>query len=341
MKNNKVGIYTIQSFNYGNRLQNYALQEILRKQGYQVFSILNSADASSIKTQIKGIIKRHFSQDRRSNFYRFNKMIEYSSHYIGENSISIDSEFYYAIIAGSDQIWNTNFNFVTKNAFLPFKHPRKISYAASFGTDGITLDNNAIKCIEDFKRLSVREEAGKKIIESYTKKHAEVVVDPTLLLTDNEWRKVSKKPKKAKEGYILTYFLSPKCFEAQKTLERIKGDSEVYELLDPNDSVAGSAGPAEFLWLFDHADMILTDSFHACVFSFLFNKPFNVYDRNWKEGNMNSRLETFLSKFHLERKYANSRLENNIWEHEYSEGYAILEEERNNAIDFLKKALVE
>lgn len=87
--------------------------------------------------------------------------------------------------------------------------------------------------------------------------------------------------------------------------------------------------------------MILTDSFHACVFSFLFNKPFNVYDRNWKEGNMNSRLETFLSKFHLERKYANSRLENNIWEHEYSEGYAILEEERNNAIDFLKKALVE
>lgn len=104
-------------------------------------------------------------------------------------------------------------------------------------------------------------------------------------------------------------------------------------------SIEETAGPSEFLWLFDHADLILTDSFHACVFSFLFNKPFVVYDRNWNERNMNSRLETLLSKFSLERKYANSGIENDIWEHDYEEGYKQLEIEREKAIGFLKKAL--
>ena len=172
-----------------------------------------------------------------------------------------------------------------------------------------------------------------------TGRDATVLVDPTMLLTKDEWRKVSKKPRGAKEGYILTYFLSPKCDEAKTKLEEIKEDKEVYELLNPNDKIAGTAGPSEFLWLFEHADLILTDSFHACVFSFLFNKPFIVYDRNWNEGNMNSRLETLLSKFSLERKYANSGLPNDIWEHDYTEGYKQLEIERKKAIDFLKKAL--
>lgn len=72
MKNKKVGIYTIQSFNYGNRLQNYALQEILKKQGYDVLSISNSAVELSIKSKIKGFIKRYLFSDQRSNFYRFN-----------------------------------------------------------------------------------------------------------------------------------------------------------------------------------------------------------------------------------------------------------------------------
>ena len=144
-----------------------------------------------------------------------------------------------------------------------------------------------------------------------------------------------------KESYILTYFLSPKCEEAIKQLEEIQDNRCVYELLNPKDAVAGSAGPSEFIWLFDHADLILTDSFHACVFSFLFNKPFLVYDRNWTECSMNSRLDTLLKKFHLERKYASSGLGNNIWEHNYEEGYKQLEKERLKAITFLKNALEE
>ena len=64
-----------------------------------------------------------------------------------------------------------------------------------------------------------------------------------------------------------------------------------------------------------------------------------MYNRNWDDGNMNSRLETLLHKFHLERKYANSGLQNDIWEHDYEEGYKQLELEREKAMNFLKEAL--
>lgn len=347
----KIGIYTLQDRNFGNRLQNYATQIILQKQGYNVVSFSNSKLSNKILREIcrndfvyylfltlKRKIRSVIKQDSGNQFNNFNKNISFTSDYIGKSDFKV-GKGYYSIIAGSDQVWNTTFDWLSFNSFLPFRHSRKISFSASFGVDSVPYDQQIVDCLNDFKALSVREEAGAKIIKDLTGRDATVLVDPTMLLTKDEWRKVSKKPRGAKEGYILTYFLSPKCDEAITKLEEIREDKEVYELLNPNDKVAGTAGPSEFLWLFEHADLILTDSFHACVFSFLFNKPFIVYDRNWNEGNMNSRLETLLSKFSLERKYANSGLPNDIWEHDYTEGYKQLEIERNKAIDFLKKAL--
>ena len=356
----KIAIYTLQEHNYGNRLQNYATQEVLKKEGYKAVSLNLCSPGENHKRliqrhpllkyfsvfmpiiiKIETLYRVYIKRDKTGNFKRFNKSIQYalSTEYIGRETLYILGGKYYAILAGSDQIWNTSFPTCTINSFFPFRHDRKISLSASFGVDSIPYDQSVIDCLNDFKALSVREEAGAKIIKELTGRDAMVLVDPTMLLTQEEWRKVSKKPKGAKEGYILTYFLSPKCDEAQAKLEEVREDKEVYELLNPNDKVAGTAGPSEFLWLFDHADLILTDSFHACVFSFLFNKPFIVYDRNWSRGNMNSRLETLLSKFYLERKYANSGLPNDIWEHDYTEGYKQLEIERKKSIDFLKKAL--
>lgn len=334
MRNEIVAIKTIQTFNYGNRLQNFAVQEIIRKSGFNVETI-SSEENLSLANRMKWWIKRTLFSDKRANFHRFNKRIAFSKSIFNTNQITNC----YAIVVGSDQVWNTTFKVVDDTFFLPYVHPRKISFSASFGVDSIPYDQKTVDFLNDFKALSVREEAGAKIIKDLTGRDATVLVDPTMLLTQEEWRKVSKKPRGAKEGYILTYFLSPKCDEAKTKLEDVREDKEVYELLNPNDKVAGTAGPSEFLWLFEHADLILTDSFHACVFSFLFNKPFIVYDRNWNEGNMNSRLETLLSKFSLKRKYANSGLPNDIWEHDYTEGYKQLEIERKKAINFLKKAL--
>ena len=348
---NKVGIYTIQSLNYGNRLQNYAVQEYIKLIGFHPVSFRTKKinRPRVIYNKIKWVIRNSIKKDKFSNFCKFDSNIELSDLFIAKEEFSdnIRSNFD-ALIVGSDQVWNTTFDFVSVNSFLPFPHPNKIAFSASFGVDSIPYDQKIVDCLKDFKALSVREEAGAKIIKELTGREATVLVDPTMLLTVDEWRKVEKKPsgikeskktEKPKEGYILTYFLSPKCEEAKKRLEEIKGNRKVYELLNPEDAVAGKAGPSEFLWLFDHADLIITDSFHACVFSFLFDKPFIVYDRTDDVVCMNSRLETLLSKFHLERKYANSGLQNDIWEHDYEEGYKQLELEREKAMNFLKEAL--
>lgn len=356
----KVALYTIQSINYGNRLQNYASQQVLKSIGYDVYTLRNNPKNSEIEfviklhpvlkfarpilpviRQIKISIFGLLRIDKDNNYRLFDKKIKFSSDYIGKNGFSNGLKNYDVIIAGSDQIWNTQFEFVSENSFFPFEHPCKVAFSSSFGIDEI--DDNMIiaECLKDFKALSVREESGAKIIKKLTGREAEVLIDPTMLLSVEEWRALSKKPKRfIDKPYILTYFLSPKCEKADEQLDRLKTNNmNVYELFDENSVVTRCAGPAEFLYLVDHAAIVLTDSFHASVFSFLFNKPFVVYDRNKEGAKMNSRLNTLLKKFHLERKYANSKFENDLWEHDYSEGYMQLVIERNKAFEFLRTEL--
>ncbi|RHV70458.1 MULTISPECIES: polysaccharide pyruvyl transferase family protein [Clostridia] len=356
----KIALYTIQSINYGNRLQNYATQEILKSMGYDVYTLRNNPKNSEIAViiklhpfmklvkpilplvwKIKVIIWGFMKIDKDNNYRLFNKKIKFSADYIGENGVSDDLGKYDVIIAGSDQIWNTEFEFVTENSFFPFEHPCKVSFSSSFGIDEIKDDKKIVECLKKFKALSVREEAGAKIIKKLTGRDAEVLIDPTLLLSEKKWRMISKKPKGHVDmPFILTYFLSPKCKEANEQLSRLaESGMNIYELFDEKNVVTRCVGPAEFIYLIDHASIILTDSFHACVFSFLFDKPFIVYNRNRGGNTMNSRLSTLLKKFKIERKYVMSELDNDIWEHDYTEGYEQLEIEKAKALNFLKSAL--
>lgn len=339
MKN--IGIFTIQSLNYGNRLQNYATQVVVRRLGYTPITFRDTRKISIFMRKIKDYFRNIIKRDRYANFCKFDQLITYGDDFINSDQMHVNPGTYFAILAGSDQIWNTKFKeLITVNYFLPFEYKRKIAWAASFGVEKIEYNEEICACLDDFHAMSVREDSGSKIINDLIGKEAVVLVDPTMLLRAEEWSMVSARPKKLnEEGYILTYFLSPKCEAAKTQLSRLSCAYKVLEILNDEDPICKNAGPSEFLWLFEHADLILTDSFHACVFSFLFNKPFIVYDRNWSEGNMNSRLETLLVKFHLERKYQGSGLENDIWEHDYEEGYKQLDIEREKAMSFLKKAL--
>lgn len=341
--------------NYGNRLQNLAVQTVLEKRGFDTVTYSFEKNDYGLKWKIKYILQilsgyrlsknNTYWKEMPPKVFSFNK---FNKEYIRTERIDdIDDinkrDFY---VVGSDQTWNAawyeNNEFKKIMYLLTFAEPKKrVCFAPSFGVDSLPekLKPWFQKELAKFPDLSVREEAGAKIIKELTGRNATVMVDPTMLLTSDEWKKFEKKPRKAKEGYILTYFLSPKCNEAKEQLDVIKEDREVYELLNSEDDVTRASDPCEFLWLFDHADLVLTDSFHACIFSFLFNKPFFVYDRNWNDGNMNSRLETLLKKFYLERKYANSGIENDLWEHDYTEGYQQLKLERQKANDFLNKAL--
>lgn len=354
--NSKALIITINNmnYNYGNRLQNYAIVRILEKLNIKSRTLCFERnryikEILLIKRFIHKLTNYRLSGNKEYWKYLVEKDIKFNDfdrkyirmHYTSR-LYKVPKKFDYYLV-GSDQVWNPLwFNDKRKEYYLlSFAEPEKgIAFCASFGIDYIPSEweNWFRDNLSNFRALSVREESGAGIIKELTGRTAEVLIDPTMLLTDKEWESIAKKPKGlCDEPYVLTYFLSPPCDAAKELKKELSSSIRVHSLCDYNDEVCRTAGLEEFIYLFSKASLILTDSFHACVFSFLFNKPFIVFDREI-EISMNSRLETFLNKFGLERKYYGSDMENDIWEHDYLTAYDRLDKERERAIKFLRNS---
>lgn len=347
----KAAIITIcDNYNYGNRLQNYALHKVLINLGIKNDTIwdekennLNGKKKLLLK-YILSLIKPKFKKNISFNIFTRKNI---SNKYVNLNKLDEINKEYDYFIVGSDQIWNYNFGHANEKDFLRFaNYNQTISYAPSFGVSNI--DNEWKEKIYDgvnhIKHLSVREQQGAKMIKKLTNRDAQVVLDPTLLLSKEEWCKVQQKPKKMiSQKYILTYFLGEISLQLNKEMNKIKEESnlEIINLNKIEDKYFYYCGPSEFLYLFNHAELILTDSFHACVFSMIFNKPFYVFDRNTKGmKSMNSRLDTLLSTFKQEQRKINS-LEGieDVFACDYKESYEILKVKQNESLNFLKNAL--
>ena len=116
---------------------------------------------------------------------------------------------------------------------------------------------------------------------------------------------------------------------------------ELVELMDKNSPYYNN-GPSEFLYLIKHAAMVCTDSFHGSVFSFLYERPFVIFDRAGNGENMSSRLETLCSKFGLEYCMARGdEIPELSMTPDYSEGFAVLETERKRSNDYFKMVFEE
>lgn len=350
-----IGIITIDDItNYGNRLQNYALQEYLKKKYCNVRTIkISKSEKNLIVEKIKRVaidiiklVSPKKKYKKYNNFRYFNKKIKYSR-IIKEYNLSSLNKNYDFFIVGSDQVWNPYFG-LQDISLLTFvnDNDKKIAFSASFGVNELPDEkkNRMGKYINDFKKISVREEAGKKILEPLTKRNdIEVLVDPTMLLASAEWDKVSKKPKHLKsKKYVLNYFLGELSSERKKEIEDFakRNDCDIINLLDEKDSLYES-GPAEFLYLEKNAFLICTDSFHSSVFAIIYDRPFVVFDRE-QEGiaSMNSRIDTLISKLNLKnRRYNETNITNENLKHDYSEAYKILEEERKKSRIFIDEIL--
>lgn len=342
----KIAIYTIVSRNIGNRLQNYAVQKVLSNFGYRTETIRKRP--YSLKMHIKHSIRSIVKKDQFTNYFLFNRKIKWSRMYVNKDNISlnINSKYDYFVI-GSDQVWNPEFDFSSRNDYLPFITDKPIvAYAASFGVDHIEENQETIASdLKRMKSISVREKSGAKIVKELSGRDATVVVDPTLMLNAEEWMKLSKAPKKVdcNKPYILTYFLGGRSQKVNEECEKIAKENGLllYHLMEKESQELYSVGPSEFIYLIAHAQLILTDSFHASVFSFLFQKPFLVYTREDYGDSMMSRINTLFESFKLQRKFVNSGIANDLFECDYSDGYKQLEEEREKTRDYLIKALSE
>lgn len=352
----KVGILTINDYsNYGNRLQNYAVQEVIMNYKYKVETIQNKKGHYNknykvlLKNSIKNFIKKYsfkFEHIRDVKFLKFNKNINMSSIKIDSKHIdeSLSKKFDY-FITGSDQVWNPKFDRLSDIDLLEFADDnQKISFSASFGINELPNEykEKTEKALKSFKAISVREDVGKKIVEELTGRNdIEVLIDPTMLLSAEEWDKVSKKPKKLKlKKYILNYFLGELPKEWKREINRIaeENNCKIINILDKNDPFYAT-GPSEFLYLEKNAFLICTDSFHSSVFSIIYDTPFIVFDRKQKDvESMNSRIDTLLSKFNLTNRRFDGKIDSELLSCDYTEAKKILKKEQKKSIEFLENA---
>lgn len=327
----KVSIITLNGYsNYGNRLQLFALSDVVSSLGCDVSVVW----PQKVSKMIKGLIKR--SPIFRSFFKKEYKLWHFTKKYVVNN----DDKNEEYVIVGSDQVWNPEY--IAKNSYLvPKDKKNKISYAASMGVDDLQLDQKRFfsNLISDFIAISVREQSAKKILQPLTNKEIEVVLDPTLLISKRQYESIEEKPEKLpdNEKYILCYILGNRDHEEKiEKFAKEKGYKTIY-FSDKRDS---NYGVEEFLYLIHHAELICTDSFHACVFSFIFERPFVAFRRTGEANYMYTRLQNLIDTFKLKnREFNGKEITKENLEVDYTEAKKILKKEQKKSLDFLKRAL--
>lgn len=363
----KIGIITLNGYrNYGNKLQNFALQKFLESLSCNINAetIWYTKDNYILNTKMlntknirRFIFNRHeYRKYINNNIYLHDVIREYNIKKFSDKYIKTVYDYevkkdlnerYDYFIAGSDQIWNYWYRNLDVE-FLQFADKNKrISYAASFGVSEVIskYKKTIADGLKNMNFISVRENVGAKIIKDLTGKDVPVLIDPTLLISKNEWEKIKERPVWYKdEKYILTFFLGNMPEKVREYLINLsnKYKFKIVNLMDKENIDYYCSHPSEFLYLIDNATLIFTDSFHATVFSILMKKPFVVSAKDASGMNMDSRIDTLLSMFKLESRKISK--DNNYeitdpMEIEYPDVEAILDRERQRSKEFLCKAL--
>lgn len=362
-------------YNYGGYLQCYALMETLRQLGHKVYYLQRENGKQSTPKRIINILKsicEHvgfgsivyiFEQQTNSGlFYKTKYFREFTRKYIKTISPVLRStksvQAYckkhniQAYITGSDQIWRGSYSRSVNDAFLGFapKNAIKIAYAPSFGSDIWEFTKEQTDFIENqlntFKAISVREKDGIKLLEKNIKLNITpiVVLDPTLLLPKEHYLNIAKQVPYRKG--VLTYILNNNEKKAHIISEFCKKRNlQSYSVINPktnSNTIKGAQGYPIEDWIagFRDTNFVMTDSFHATVFSLIFNKPFWVFEN---ETRGNSRLKNILKLFECDDRFISAQEDlNNIdWERpiNWNRINHIKDLLTKKSLDFLKDAL--
>lgn len=301
----KIDIITLhRAENYGSVLQTLALQKKLESIGHQV-QIL---DYHPERYTNKGKLKRLKKQSKRlenpilllaakliiypsylRKNYIFNQFIKrylkLSPYSFATNEEAKNINDADAYCTGSDQVWNSHWNeCVEKALYLDFAPKNKLifSYAASIGLSSLPKNEVEItqKLLDKYEYLSVREDTGVKILHSLGRKDAVQSLDPTLLLNKEEWE-IYTSNKYEGNQYILTYNLHHDAqidkyamALSQKYSIPIWNISYNWHDIIRKGHLCWCPSVENFLGLIKHARFVIADSFHATVFSIIFERPF-------------------------------------------------------------------
>ncbi len=305
----RVGIVTvIDNLNYGNRLQNYAVDSIYKRLGAQPITLIN--DTIPLATRAKRFVKNLLGRPeelpcpekdpRYPLFESFNKPIEVL-HVNNWRNLAENFDFF---STGSDQIWNPFYSLDLRWPFLEFaRREQRVALCPSMGISSIPdkYFRKYSQGVLGFNKLSIREYAGKAVLDELGCAKSVVLADPTVMVEPKEWMRISSGSVTPDEPYIFVYALGEAHEEQQSYIEKLAQGRRVVSLSDHNNETGVLAGPAEFISLIAHADAVVTDSFHGSVFSMLLDTPLTIVERHGRGADLNSRIDTFVEKFGLEQ----------------------------------------
>lgn len=360
--------------NYGSALQAYALAYAIKREGFdcEYLNYTPVPSANGVKNRIKGILKSilvrvgyleepkseysfwrtpEFQQQRQLFSAFHDKMIPFSSRKYDSTCISQANHFYDMFIVGSDQTWSP---YVTKQLyninFLDFVEFGKLkgSYAPSFGTCYLTEDykeklKEKIAC---FHYLSCREKHNADELTKYFKRNVEYVLDPTLLVSSEEWKQISS-PISIPKRYILCYILGTKqCIsDFAEHLGKEQGVPVYYIVTRPEyrnkKNALKDVSPEQFITLVSNAECMITDSFHGSLFSITFKCQFYAFTkRSPHEGAIdNDRIGDFLEVLGLSERLKNDNDFSINSDIDYNHVSEVLSSLRSTSIGYLQKLL--
>lgn len=292
----RIGILTHHYINnYGAFLQAYSLQETLKmlypndeiiiinytKKWHYFINTFGWFRFNFKKEKISGWVKKI----KNPSMFKKSRKQELNLSKKCHNSKDINKLNCDLIIVGSDEVWN----YEDKKSFFKEKFgyglkSKLVAYAPSVGKSKYNSsfkNQNIIKNIINFKNISSRDESTDDFIKHITKKDAIRVLDPTLLIcfpTKNVFKESSEK-------YILFYY----CDDISSFLMnqiKIFSEKNGYKLISAGESNKYcsneyiNVNPFEWVELFKNASYIFTGTFHGCVFSLKFHKPFSAFLTN-------------------------------------------------------------
>jgi hypothetical protein len=253
------------------------------------------------------------------DLYKQKKLIPLFHEYVGYQALHEGSKNYSAVVVGSDQVW-TPMSLPNKYFNLLFVDDsvRKVAYASSFGVSVIPdFQKKATgRYLDRFYKIGVREQRGKEIVDELSHQKAQVVADPTMLLTREEWAaEIADARPHEKEPYIFCYFLGTNQ-EARKAANELKAktgykvitirhmDEYVAEDESFGDEAPYFVDPNDFVKYISEAAYVCTDSFHCSVFSILFHRQFMTFYRfaQTSKTGRNSRIDSLFNVLGISRE---------------------------------------
>lgn len=375
----RIGILTLPLHtNYGGILQAYALQTVLERMGHEVvvFDTPNNAFLPPLwKLPLsfsKRIVLKFLGKTNRVFVERYNNKVRsvitqhiqpFVDTYIHRKVIrsfkDLKQEDYDAIIVGSDQVWRVVYfpdlwlGQQIENAYLDFAknwNIKRIAYAASFGTENWEYDEEQTKkcknLLRKFDAVSTREVDGVKLCKAKFEVDAHHVLDPTMLLSMDDYMALFQKANTPKsEGTLLNYVLD-ETEEIDCLINKVATDKHLVPFAvnnpfeyDDSKPLQQRIKPSVETWLrgFSDAKFVMTDSFHACVFSILFKKQFAVIGNKVRGL---SRIESLLECLGIEdRIVEDSNQVMQLPQINYDLVYVKLEQFRKKSWKFLNEAL--